>query len=185
MKRLTAATALLLAGSWLLLEGGASASTPSRGCKERVEGGRPIPFRRDGDIRIGPVHFAALARAATDPTLRPRPDGRPIPYKAGVGVRAGRTVTISIAPADRSFARLVYVGRHRLNELEPWPVKVKLRACDADEPAFSYDGPVGEVTGFSGGFLLAGPRCVTVEVRVKGSSRIYRRAVSFGAGACQ
>jgi hypothetical protein len=145
---------------------------------------------REGDIRIGPVIFSALGRAATlrGDQLRPI-NGRVPVVKSGVRVRAGRVVTVGVAPADRAYARPDYVlGSSGLwKDLAQVPTAVKIRACRRDQPAFSYDGPVGESTGFSGGFVLAGDgvgRCVTVEVRVKGSSRIYRRAVSFGAGAC-
>ncbi len=180
--------------------GPGGASTPSvaaerlpvRLCKERAEGGEPLPFRaRADDIRIGPVIFSALERAASlrPEELRPFPNGRLPGVKSGVLVKAGRVVTLSIALADRAYARLNYdmANRSGGKVLDESPPAVKIRACPRDEPAFSYDGPLGPTTGFSGGFALAGDavgRCVAVEVRVKGSSRIFRRAVSFGAGPC-
>ena len=178
--------------------GGASAPSagadrlPVRSCKERAEGGKPLPFRAGpDDVRIGPMIFVALERAARmrPEELRPFPNGRLPGVKAGARVKAGRVVTLSIAPADRSYARVNYdmASRSAGKRLDESPAAVKIRACPRDQPAFSYDGPLGPTTGFSGGFVLAGDgvgRCVTVEVRVKGSSRVHRRAVSFGAGPC-
>lgn len=56
------------------------------------------------------------------------------------------------------------------------------RACRAGEPAFGYIGTVGPWTQVGGGFIVAGPGCYPVELRVAGKR--HREVLSFGAGPC-
>ena len=49
---------------------------------------------------------------------------------------------------------------------------VRLRGCTA--PYAQYQG----------GFVVDGPRCVTLEAWIGGAPTPVRRVVSFGAGAC-
>jgi hypothetical protein len=60
---------------------------------------------------------------------------------------------------------------------------VTFAACSADEPAFSYGGPVGLATGFAGGFVVSRRGCVPLEVRVAGRPTV-RADVPFGVGRC-
>jgi hypothetical protein len=57
------------------------------------------------------------------------------------------------------------------------------QACAADHPAFSYDGPVGPLTGFSGGFELKRTGCLPVQVRVAGRPTVRGR-LPFGVRGC-
>ena len=113
-----------------------------RTCDTRAEAGGPTAFReRRDDVRAGSVILYGLDRAASPRNLPPDPRGRPLSWKSPAIVRASRVVTISIAPADRAFARLTFAGRRSLNTLAGWPVAVRFRAFAADEPAFSYRCP--------------------------------------------
>jgi hypothetical protein len=56
---------------------------------------------------------------------------------------------------------------------------VRIVPCPPGTRAFSYDGRVGPVTGFSGGFSMTRPGCYPLDVRVEGG-RAYRVRVAFG-----
>jgi hypothetical protein len=169
-----------------------AAAPPERTCAERGEAGRPQPFRvtGPGDLRLGPAIFVGVDRMKElKPAELRRTRGRLPFHKAGVLVKASRVVTLSIAPASRGFARLGYDAGNRNStaSLDRHPVSVVIRACPKDQPAFSYNGVVGPATGFPGGFITDGtgiPRCVTIELRVRGKQRTYTRAVPFGAIRC-
>jgi hypothetical protein len=160
----------------------AASESGVRPCRERVEGGRPSEFARPGAVVVGRLSFAALERHADPDVFASAYNPRTGLYqvKSGVGVRANRNVKLSIGPAQRSIAGLGYDRAHR----SPMPgnaASVRFQPCPRRTPAFSYDGFVGGVTGFSGGFVLAEPACLVLEARVRGREPV-RRAVSFGMG---
>jgi hypothetical protein len=153
------------------------AQIPTRTCDQRAEaGGAPIRWRHySGSVELGPLSFADLKRIAKPKVFegfRYR-DGYRV--KAGVLLKAGRVATLS---TRTSGAQLSYSQR------ESYGSAVRMSACDRDEPAFSYDGPVGAATLFTGGFRLKQAACVELTVRVHGAKRVYRKTVSFGAGRC-
>lgn len=159
-------------------------AAPARDCKTRGEGQRPIrSLVAPGDLQIGPVAFFGLARLA-DPKafahFGPAVHGRYL-VKTPIKVRAGRVVSVSIDAADRSVAGLTFDSRADLRTGVP---AVRFMACEKGERAFAYDGAVGPVTAFAGGFSLASPACVGVTVRVRGRAAPYRRVVPFGTGTC-
>jgi hypothetical protein len=153
---------------------------PLRDCGSRVEGGAPVAElpRPAGEVAVGPLTFAGLARVAGRAGLEHNRGRRGYELKAGVGVPAGVRATLSIARRARGWAALTYAPRRPNGS-----ASVRLHACPAAEPAFSYDGPVGAITGFSGGFRLARPGCLPLEVRVPGRALI-RATVPFGTGRC-
>ena len=158
---------------------------PLRGCDTRAEGGSQEDGRaRPDEVAVGPLRFAGLGRVASRGELNlDRTSGR-YGVKAGVLVPAGMRATLSIAARARDWAALDYAphlpGVARDPDGDP---VVRFQACAAHEPAFSFDGTVGPVTGFPGGFVLTRPGCVPLEVRVAGRP-VARRVVSFGAGRC-
>jgi hypothetical protein len=147
------------------------------------------PFSAD-DIRLGPAIFVSLRRVGRlTPAELGRTGGRLPFHKVGALVKASRVVTLSIAPASTQFARVAYDNGNRgaSSSLENHPTSVVIRSCPKNQSAFSYDGPVGGATGFPGGFITDGtgrPRCVTIELRVRGKTKVYRRTVAFGAIRC-
>src|SRR5215213_6336737 len=160
------------------------AAVPERPCDSRAEGPGPVrEMVARGDLRIGPVAFYGLKRLA-DPRefarFAEREDGR-VFVKTALKVRARRVVTISVARADRSDAGLTFAPDAPRAGAVP---AVRFTACDEDERAFSYIGVVGPITVFTGGFSLAGPRCVTLSVRVRGRRAPYVRDVPFGTRRC-
>lgn len=174
----------------------AAAPPPLRGCATRAESGGPDDGgRRPGEVAIGPLRFAGLARLARRRALavdrtgvyRARQGRRELPVyrvKVGVVLPAGVRATLSIGATARGRAALSYAPRPPGVRTRPvGEPAVRFEACAADEPAFSYDGPVGPVTGFSGGFVLTRPGCVPLEVAVPGRAMLRAR-VPFGVGRC-
>jgi hypothetical protein len=110
--------------------------------------------------------------------------------KTPISVVAGHTVTLAIAPSDRAHAAFLF-GRHRGHQIGPYysyrvssgTARVRLIACSRDEPRFSAPGPVGPLTSFPGAFLVAGARCVTVEVHERGRP-VRSRQLRFGVKTC-
>src|SRR5215213_8087368 len=161
-----------------------AAAVPERLCESRAEAFAPVrEMVARGDLRIGPVAFYGLKRLA-DPRefarFAEREDGR-VFVKTALKVRARRVVTISVARADRADAGLTFAPDAPRAGGVP---AVRFTACDEDERAFSYIGMVGPITVFTGGFSLAGPRCVTLSVRVRGRRAPYVRDVPFGTRRC-
>lgn len=155
-----------------------------RSCKHRVEGSGPrTSLAQRGDVVIGPVGFAGLARLASPGALRARRVGSVYLAKAAASVRAGVVATVVVPPSQRGRLSLNYASGTTTKRVSDGWVAVALAACRRDHPAFSYQGSVGEATGFGGGFIVAQPACLPIEVRVKGGGR-YRKVVSFGAGRC-
>jgi hypothetical protein len=144
---------------------------PTRDCRSHIESGRgPIGFAADG-IVAGPVAFSGLQRVATSLGRRGQ-DGRYF-VKSAATVRAGRPVTLSISARFSGRIGLAYART-------PEPVAaVRFEPCPPATRAFSYDGRVGPVTAFNGGFVLTRAGCYRFEVRVEGG-RTYSVRVPFG-----
>jgi hypothetical protein len=98
-------------------------------------------------------------------------------------------VTASVLPSERKLGllyrpadwRIPYSRGYRLADGER---RVTFHACTADTPSFVPDKhrPVGKWTEFNGAVLVAGARCVTLDVR--SGRRRWRPRLSFGAGRC-
>jgi hypothetical protein len=162
----------------------AAAPPPLRDCASRAENGMGPPqvTSRPGDVVIGPIAFAGLQRVASRRGLEHFKDRRGYAIKAGAGVLAGVRATVTIGRSAHSWAKLSFAP-HVPGKPHRDVAAVRFQACAADEPAFSYDGPVGPVTGFAGGFALKRRGCVPLEVRVAGRPAIGVR-VPFGVGRC-
>ena len=145
---------------------------PTRDCRTRVESGRaPLAFRGPDSIQVGPLSFWVLRRAAAG--LGPRNQDGVFFVKSAVSMRAGRAVTISLPERFRHRISLAYTR-------PPEPTAaVRFVPCPPGTRAFSYDGRVGKVTGFNGGFSLTEPGCYPLDVRVEGG-RTHRVRIAFG-----
>ena len=156
---------------------------PLRSCASRAEGGRaPTVASRRGDVVIGPIALSGLERVASRRGFEHHRSGRVYLVKAGAVVRAGVRATLVVGASARDRASLSFATR-RLRSVSDGHPAVTFEACDAAEPAFSYDGNVGIVTGFAGGFIVRRPGCVPLELRVAGR-RTARANVPFGVGRC-
>lgn len=156
---------------------------PLRDCASRGEGDGPQGVApRPRDVVVGPIRFAGLRRVASRRELQLNRSGGVYGVKAGAILPAGVRATLSIGRAARGWAALDYAPR-RPGEPPRYGSAVRFQACAADAPAFSYDGPVGPVTGFPGGFRVKRAGCVPVEVRVAGRPTARAR-IPFGVGRC-
>jgi hypothetical protein len=168
--------ALLLAAlSFFLPAGAAAPAPPVRTCEQRIEaGGAPIPFPspRSGSVFAGPLAFAgSFPRAPAD--LGPRgADGR-YWVKVGALLRAGRPVVLSVPARVRGVLVTQYARD------EEGEAAVRIEPCPPSTPAFSYDGRVGPVTAFSGGFGVSRAGCYPLDVRVVGG-RSFRVWLPLG-----
>jgi hypothetical protein len=154
-----------------------------RTCESRVGGlGQLRHDWKAHAVIIGPLAFPTLRFAATYPrsNFSPR-NGRYPALKQLVMLKEGAEVTISIRPSDRTRAALLYdpsdwnySGFYQISEGEP---AVTFQACPGKSKAWQ------DATQFNGGFVVAGPRCVGLEVKFP-SSETKEIVVSFGTGAC-
>ena len=143
-------------------------------------------------IRAGPLLLIARDYAAEPrATFRPVPgrQGRYYPQKLLVLVRAGSTVTASVPASERRFA-LLYGRSHwgipysRGYRLADGERRATFRACAASTPSFVPGSRrrVGKWTEFNGSVIVAGARCVTLDIRTR--RRAWKAHLSFGAGRC-
>ena len=126
------------------------------------------------------MRFAGLRRIASRREFAVGRSGRFYAIKSGALVPAGVRATLAIGRSARSWAALDYSPRLP-GERSKTTAAIRFQACAAGEPAFSYEGPVGPLTGFPGGFRLSRAGCVPVEVRVAGLP-VARARIAFGVG---
>lgn len=103
------------------------------------------------------------------------------PIKVLVVVDPGAAPRLTIAARSRDHAALGYNRiRHdgRGVPLERGTTSVGFRACSRDR----FRKPWNRGTQFAGYVLVAGPRCVRVEVATQG--KILRRVLRFGVPRC-
>ena len=99
--------------------------------------------------------------------------------KVLVVVEPGAVVTVAIAPTATGASSLLY-DPSRFNDTNRYEVSdgesaVTFQAC----------GKGGtHVTQFNGGFIVAGPRCVPLEISTANDGTPRRRVLSFGKGDC-
>lgn len=135
------------------------------------------------DVTAGPLRYpyAKLLRSAAGLShfyggSVPGPDapGGSTFLKMGTFVKAGATVTVTVAPAARSYLKLEQgSSREGLTS-------VVFHACPGSSPS-SY-------TRWVGGFQIRGPfpACVALDVQIAGEQTVRHLAIPIGAaGACK
>jgi hypothetical protein len=149
----------------------------ARTCATRVEGpGGPYEARPRHDVVLGRVTFIGLrdrirlgTRARGDP-------GAKVP----VVVAAGPPVTVRIRPLRRTRARLDFDPdewrrpRRRIAS-GAGQRAVRFEPCPPDTPRFTDGRPLGDQTGFNGGFLVARAGCARLVARAPGEASVRRR----------
>jgi hypothetical protein len=138
----------------------------------------------------GPLVFYYADQFAGQPAsdFAPRPGGSG--YYAGqkllVLVRRGAVATVVVPEAERRNAGLLFdpaVWNDRnAYKVEDGDAAVRFRACKKGESS-PVGGPPNAMTQFNGGFVVAGARCLPLEILTPGQGAI-RVSLSFGAGRC-
>jgi hypothetical protein len=123
---------------------------------------------------IGPVVLQGARARARDPRsqYRRRHGNDPV-AKVPVIVQPRTWVVLSVDARDRRNASLEYReatrGAQHVRDGDP---AVSFKACFDDTPS-----------GWPGGFLLTGPRCVRVTLAIRGRNPV-QRTLRFGRKAC-
>jgi hypothetical protein len=123
--------------------------------------------------------------------VRGRP-GRFYPQKLLLLVRAGARATLVVPKRERARYALLYdrskwsIPYRRGYRIADGDSAVTFRACRSQHPNFAGEGVVGAWTEFNGAALVAGARCVALDVYRPGEAKPLRRFLAFGtqSGAC-
>ncbi|HYT81058.1 MAG TPA: hypothetical protein VEQ37_17735 [Actinomycetota bacterium] len=149
-----------------------------RTCEQKVYGDLGKDWR-DRSVVVGPIAFVGLPFAATAPRREFVPDKDGFKsVKALAVVDRGTEVTVSVPRDDRGHLALLYDPEaFNSRQIADGDTEVTFRACPKGDP--SFPGP----TQFNGSFIVDGPQCATLEVRV-GDGLLRRVDVSLGRGTC-
>jgi hypothetical protein len=146
----------------------------TRTCDSNVSGQLGAGWRR-GEVVAGPVAFVGAAGYADDPPAWFSARGeRATAQKVLLVVDGSVPVVLAVRQPDAALA----YDPDRWSDRNVVPLRsgdrrVRFEPCGGDQPR----------TQFNGGFLVRGPGCVRVAVRVEGQPPRFA-TVSFGAGAC-
>lgn len=150
---------------------------PVRGCDAAAFGSLGRGWRSaPSTVRIGSVVFPFVRGYRNDPRRHfaahhtshgPRYPGQ----KVLLVVDRGATVTVIIPSSERTRVSLLYTatsGEQPTYRVNQGTKSMRFEACP-DQP-----------TQFNGGFVVAGPRCVAVDVRDEKRARTVRGWIPFG-----
>jgi hypothetical protein len=124
---------------------------------------------RERAVVAGPLAFVG-ARNGLAPSL--------FPHKVLIVVDPNRVVTVTVALRSRAHSTLGYNGIHSGTGRVPLArgtSSVRFEACGAVASRAAWN----RGTQFGGYFLVAGARCVHIDVATAG--KVLRRKLSFGA----
>ena len=161
-----------------------------RTCEASVYGTLDDPTWRKHSVIAGPLVFYSADQYAEQPASLFAPivgnDGYYAGQKLLVLIRRGAVATVVVPESERRYARLLY-NPADWNDRNAYTAKdgettVRFEGCPKGETA-TVGGPLNAMTQFNGSFVVAGVRCVPLEVRVRGQGTIPV-TLSFGAGRC-
>jgi hypothetical protein len=102
-------------------------------------------------------------------------------------LRRGAVATVAVRESELRYAALLYnpaVWNDRnAYKVEEGEVAVTFKACKKGERG-PVGGPLNAMSQFNGGFVVAGVRCVPLDVRVQGREGAIPVRLPFGAGRC-
>jgi hypothetical protein len=169
---------------------GASSPGPGvfvRTCDMSVYGELGRGWREDENtVVVGPLAFLYPGGYADAPkrSFDRRGAGYPS-QKVLIVVEQGAAVTVAIASRATEVASLLYdpeaFEQSGVSAVSDGARAVTFIACPKGTAAI---GPPNAATQFNGGFIVSGPRCVPIEVRVGDNPTPDRRVFSFGKGDC-
>jgi hypothetical protein len=151
------------------------AASQRRGCDDSVYGQLATGWRKEpSTLSVGPAAFPYIRQNRALPGRLLAPIGHSGRYRAGkdllVLAKSAR-VTLAIPSFERRHVALLYGGEQRdrgAYALSDGATSIELDACP-DRP-----------TQFNGGFIVAGARCVAIDVSSRGSARATRGWIPFG-----
>ena len=133
---------------------------------------------RERALVAGHVAFVGGRGSYHPMSLDPVGPGRANPLKVLVVVDPNAAPTVTIAPRSRAYARLGYNAIRQKDStgvpLAEGTQSVRFHACRL----VPSREPWNRGTQFGGYFLVAGARCVHIDVRTQGT--VLRRKLSFG-----
>ena len=152
-----------------------------RTCESSVYGTLDTAGWRQHSIVAGPITFYYADGYAQQPASEYAPvPGNGDRYRGQkmlALVRPGATATVVVPEAEQAFAALLYDpadwndrNAYRMDEGES---AVTFRACKEGQGSPS-GGPLNAMTQFNGGFVVAGARCVPLDILVPGRSQSIR-----------
>jgi hypothetical protein len=162
-----------------------------RTCEMSVYGTLDDPAWRTHSVVAGPLVFYSADQYAEQPAslFAPLPgnDGYYAGQKLLVLVRRGAVATVVVPESERRYATLLYKpadwNDRNAYRIEDGESAVTLKACEKGETA-PVGGPLNAMTQFNGAFVVAGVRCVPLEVLVRGQEGTSPVTLSFGASRC-
>jgi len=158
------------------LPSASSGAAPVRRC---ANGSVVFLAASSADATAGPLVFPEVKLVASAAGLSNFYGGGQVPdgpggskfYKMGTFVKAGATVTVTVARSARSYLKLQQGSLYHQGEMS-----VVFQAC-----------PGSRYTAWAGGFDIKGPvpACVALDVQVAGEPTLRHLAIPFGAAGCQ
>jgi hypothetical protein len=150
----------------------------TRSSEERLDLDAP------GNIRAGPLVLYAADQYARSPRSEFAPVRRAgtlyNALKLLAVVEGSRAVTLAIPPAQQPHAALLYAARRSYSVAEKERGLAQLRDGHAAVRFEPYRRGSGTISEVPGGFVVAGARCLPIDIWVAGSHRPIRREISFG-----
>jgi hypothetical protein len=162
-----------------------------RTCETNVYGTLDPRGWQEHSIIAGPLGFWSADDYAGQPaslfTPVPGSSDRFQGLKLLVLVRPDAVATVIVPESERHEVALLYdpAAWNDRNEyrIEDGESAVTFEACKKGE-TIGTGSPLNEMTQFNGGSLVAGVRCVPLDVLVRGQAQAIRVTLSFGAGRC-
>jgi hypothetical protein len=144
----------------------------------RVPGKLPVHWR-DRSARIGPIYLYGVAQYRNESARELAPlagtnGQRYSGNKQLIIITSTTPVTLAVAAKDRRVVSLMY------NEA---PFDHGYALSDGTL-AVTFEGCGARVTEWSGAFVVAGRRCVSLDVRDQHGAVVARRRISYGTGRC-
>jgi hypothetical protein len=173
MGRFGATALLALAGcggaATAVEEGERGAAPPAASCRDGGGGGAPVKGR---DVEIGPLTILFVRRTVRQQKAAFSGDG----WKLPVTLIADTTATLSVPRRIRSRVGLIFTLGTQ--------ARVWRRGVRAADSRVRFEACAGEGaparTGWPGGIVAAGRRCVTLRVQVAGAGEPIERRVPLG-----
>jgi hypothetical protein len=164
----------------------APANAFKRTCDTSVYGTLDAPAWKKHSIIAGPLVFYYADQFAQQ-APSPGRNGYYPGEKLLILVRRGTVATVVVPGPERGYVSLLYNpgawNDRNAYKIEDGEAAVRFEACKKGETG-PASGPLKAMTQFNGGFVVAGIRCVPLDVLTPGAAAAVPVTLSFGAGRC-